>query len=92
MEALIPDERCVILAWQVFFLQIRTYQAVSETSAATYKVMKPHSQVTRKSPFWFDCLIVCRSVRFEPNRVRSSNKLSQSFAVPREFQDEPTRH
>ena len=36
MAALIPDERCAILAIFVFFLQIKTQQAISWTSAATY--------------------------------------------------------
>ena len=42
MAALFLDERCVILARQIFFVQIKTHQATSEASAATYNVMEPH--------------------------------------------------
>ena len=44
MAALIPDEKCTIFIWNFFFWQIKTYQAISVTSAATYKVMKPQSK------------------------------------------------
>ena len=42
MAALIPDERCFVLACLIFFLLMKTEQAVSWTSASTYKVMEPH--------------------------------------------------
>ena len=42
MAALIRDERCFVLASFIFFLLMKTEQATSGTSAATYKVMKPH--------------------------------------------------
>ena len=42
MAELIPDERYAILANHYFFLQIKTQQAISGTSAATCKLMEPH--------------------------------------------------
>ena len=50
MAALIPDERCAILASFIFFLQIKTQQA--GTSASTYKLMEPHWDC--RFPFLFD--------------------------------------
>ena len=44
MAVLIPDERCFVLARFIFFLQMKTEQAICGTSAATYKVMEPHWQ------------------------------------------------
>ena len=44
MAVLIPDERCFVLARLIFFLQMKTEQAICGTSAATYKVMEPHWQ------------------------------------------------
>ena len=42
MAALITDERSFVLARLIFFLLMKTEQAISGTSAATYKVMEPH--------------------------------------------------
>ena len=42
MAALIPDERCVILAREILLLYIKTHQAIYGTSDATYNVMEPH--------------------------------------------------
>ena len=42
MAALIPDERSFVLAGFIFFLLMKTEQAISGTRAATYKVMEPH--------------------------------------------------
>ena len=42
MAALIPDERCVVIANFIFLLLIQMQHAVSETSAATNKVKEPH--------------------------------------------------
>ena len=41
MAALILDERCFISASLIFFLQIKTEQAISGSSAATFKAMEP---------------------------------------------------
>ena len=40
MAGLIPDERCFVLASFIFFLLMKMEQAISRTSAATYKLMK----------------------------------------------------
>ena len=50
MAALIPDKRCFILAGFIFFLLMKTEQAISGTSAATYKVMEPHWKLLLMSP------------------------------------------
>ena len=42
MAALITDERCCIIASFIIFLLMKTEQAKSGTSAATYNVMEPH--------------------------------------------------
>ena len=42
MAVLIPDERCFVLARLIFFLQMKTEQAIYGTSAAVYKVLEPH--------------------------------------------------
>ena len=42
MAALTPNERCFVLESYIFFLLIKTEQAKSGTSAATYKVLEPH--------------------------------------------------
>ena len=42
MAALIPDERCVVLASSTFSLQIKAQQAIPCISAATYKVIELH--------------------------------------------------
>ena len=42
MAALVPDERCFVLASFIFFLLMKTDYASSGSSAATYKVMEPH--------------------------------------------------
>ena len=42
MAALIPNENYVFFIIYFFFLQIKTYQAISGTTAATYKEMEPH--------------------------------------------------
>ena len=39
MAALTPDERCFVLASLIL---MKTEQAVSGTSTATYKVIEPH--------------------------------------------------
>ena len=51
MAALIPDERWFILHF--FFLQIKTQQAISGTSGATYKVMEPHYDQSPKDLLHF---------------------------------------
>ena len=43
MVALIPDERCFVLAALVIFLLMKMEQDIPRTSAATYKVMETHS-------------------------------------------------
>ena len=42
MAALTPNERCFVLESYIFFLLIKTEQAKSGTSAATYKVLEIH--------------------------------------------------
>ena len=42
MAALIPDERCFVLASLIFFLLFKMQQAKSGTSDATNKVIEPH--------------------------------------------------
>ena len=42
MAALIPDKKCFVLARLIFFLLMKTEQAISVTSTATYKVMELH--------------------------------------------------
>ena len=59
MAALIPDERCFILAGLIFFLLIKTVQAISGTSAATYKVMEPHWKLLLMSPCLLNDPLVC---------------------------------
>ena len=48
MAGLIPDERCFVLASNIFFLLIKMEQAISGTSAATYKMMEPYSKRIQK--------------------------------------------
>ena len=45
MAGLIPDERCFVLASYILFLLMKTEHAISWTSAATDKVMEPHSNL-----------------------------------------------
>ena len=42
MAAFIPDGKCFVIASLIFFLLIKTEQAISGTSAATSMVMEPH--------------------------------------------------
>ena len=42
MAELIPDERCFVQASFIFFLLMKREQSISETSAATFKVVEPH--------------------------------------------------
>ena len=42
VAALIPDERWVVLAHNIFFFPLEIRQAISGTSAATYKLTEPH--------------------------------------------------
>ena len=45
MAAVIPAKRCVVLASFILIFVIKKQQAISGTSAATYKVMEPHLKV-----------------------------------------------
>ena len=56
MAALILDERCVILASFIFFLQIKMQQAISGTSAATYKTSKPYQTLPLPAPIDIICI------------------------------------
>ena len=57
MTALILDERCFVSVSYFFFLLMKMEEAISGTSAATYKVMEPHLSKTFffnfDSPFRF---------------------------------------
>ena len=48
MAAVIPTKRWVVLASFILIFVIKKQQAISGTSAATYKVMEPHLKVV----FW----------------------------------------
>ena len=39
-----PGKRCFVLASYIFFLLVKTEQAISGTSAVTYKVMESHCE------------------------------------------------
>ena len=63
--ALIPDERCVVIANFIFLLSIKMPQAISVTTAATYKVME--------LKIFFASLII--SISFKVNFNKKPNEI-----------------